>query len=332
MCARPALLLPFVLISLMLLAMPAASASLKVYAAGDIANCGRDAALASEAAVTAAMIPEGAPVLVLGDTAYPRADAATLASCYDPSWGRFKAHTFAAPGNHDYIDGSAKDFLAYFGDHNHGHTYYRTEVGGWWLLVLDSNLKGRPEARLQQAWLEQQLAAIRNDGRCLMAIWHHPLFSTGLHRGDGAQMEASWRALDAAGADVVLNGHEHFYESFDPRDVSGRPKAAGIREFVVGTGGANLTDMSLSVQHRVLAREFGVLELELEAERYHWSFRTVGGDVRDAGLAECRRPAQSVKRTARERRSATTSMSAAVADVLASTAKAPRPAGTITPR
>lgn len=324
--------LPALLMTVLSLATASAHASVRVYAAGDIANCGGDPAAASDAAATARMIPDGAPVLVLGDTAYPRADAATLAGCYDPTWGRLKSTTIAAAGNHDYIGGHAKDFLDYFGDHNHGHTYYRTELGGWWVFVLDSNLKGRPEAKLQQAWLEQQLAAIRGDGRCLMAIWHHPLFSTGLHRGDGVQMEGAWRALDAAGADLVLSGHEHFYESFEPRDVTGRPQATGIREFVVGTGGANLNDMSLSVQHRVLAREYGVLELELEAERYHWSFRTVGGDVRDAGVAECRRPAQSVKRTARDRRSATSSTSVAAVEDLPSTAKVPRPAGTSTPR
>ena len=330
---RPCLYL--VLSLLLATAMPpaaAAQAGLTVYAAGDIANCGTSPAADTQAAATARMIPEGAPVLMLGDAAYARSDTETLARCYEPTWGRFKAQTYAAAGNHDYVDGSPRDFLAYFGSRNQGKTWFRAELGGWWVIALDSNLKGQPAEKQQQAWLAKQLAAIAGDGRCVMALWHHPLYSTGLHRGDGEQMKIAWRALDAAGADVVLNGHEHFYESFDPRDAQGRTHSVGIREFVVGTGGANLNDMSLSVQHRVLAREYGVLELELEPDRYHWRFRTVDGDVRDAGVADCRRSAQSMKRTARPTRSATASTSVAPPGDRLSTAKEPPPAGTITPR
>ena len=36
---------------------------------------------------------------------------------------------------------------------------------------------------------------------------------------------------------MVLSGHDHDYERFAPLDVAGRPSAAGVREFVVGTGG-----------------------------------------------------------------------------------------------
>ena len=42
-------------------------------------------------------------------------------------------------------------------------------------------------------------------------------------------------------ADVVVNGHDHDYERFAPQDPDGREdRERGIREFVVGTGGAEL--------------------------------------------------------------------------------------------
>ena len=44
--------------------------------------------------------------------------------------------------------------------------------------------------------------------------------------------------MSAAGADLVIAGHEHIYESFAPRNASGAPDPGGMREFVVGTGGA----------------------------------------------------------------------------------------------
>jgi hypothetical protein len=313
-----------------LLVAPAAGAGLRVYAAGDVAECSGDPA-DSGAARTARLIPDGSPVLVLGDTTYPLADAATLAACYGPTWGRFLARTYAVPGNHDYVAGSPKDFLSYFGERTPRRTYFRAALGGWWIVGLDSDLGGRALAR-QQAWLERELASIAGDGHCVIALWHHPVFSTGLHRGDGELMKPAWAALDAAGADVVLNGHEHFYESFEPLDVDGTPRDAGIREFVVGTGGAHLLDLSLSSGHRAFAREHGVLQLELEPDRYRWAFRNVDGEVRDQGEAPCRRAPQSTKRTAATASAATSATSAPPPASRDKTASAPRGAGTISPR
>jgi acid phosphatase type 7 len=315
---------------LTLLADAPALADLRVYAAGDVAECA-GAPAESPAARTAGLIPDGAAVLVLGDAAYPLANRATLEACYGPTWGRFKAHTYAVPGNHDYAAGSARDFLAYFGARTPRRTWFRAPLGDWWVIGLDSNLKGAALAR-QQAWLERQLRDIAGDGRCIAALWHHALFSTGLHAGDGARMQPAWRALDAAGADVVLSGHEHFYEAFEPLDADGNPQEAGIREFVVGTGGAHLVDLSLSSRHRAFARVHGVLELELEKDRYRYAFHTVDGEVRDSGEVPCRRPAQSTNRTAAATRAATASTAAGSAAPRDSTASAPRPAGTITPR
>ncbi len=276
-----------VLVSLVLLGVAPMAAAIDVFAAGDVAQCS-GAAASSDAAQTAKLIPDGATVLVLGDTTYPLADAETIAACYEPTWGRFRANTFAVPGNHDYVDGSTHDFRAYFGARNPQRTWFRAQVGDWWVIGLDSNVSGSALAR-QQRWLERELHAIAGDGKCIVALWHHALFSTGLHKGDGARMKPAWRALDAAGADLVLSGHEHFYESFEPQDADGKPRANGIREFVVGTGGAHLVDISLSSRHRAYGRVHGVLELKLDADRYSFAFKTVDGDVRDQGSASCRR-------------------------------------------
>lgn len=265
-----------------------ALAGTTVYAAGDIAECSGPAS-ESDAAQTAALIPADATVLVLGDSAYPTADRATLAACYGPTWGRFRAHTYAVAGNHDYVNGSSTDFLEYFGAPTPHRTWFRVQVGDWWVIGLDSDLRGTRLAQ-QDAWLKRQLAEIDGDGHCLMALWHHALFSTGLHKGDGDPMKPSWRQLDAAGADMVLSGHEHYYESFDPRDADGKSQAVGIREFIVGTGGAQLRDLSLSSRHRAYAHVFGVLELQLESDRYRYAFHAVGGAVFDRGEASCRRP------------------------------------------
>jgi 3',5'-cyclic AMP phosphodiesterase CpdA len=270
------------------LADTAASAPLRVYAAGDIAECLTGDASESPAARTMRLVTPGAPVLVLGDAVYNQATAAKLASCYEPTWGRFKGSTYAIAGNHDYLDGRAEAFLDYFGRRNGSHTWFREPLGdAWWLIGLDSNVDASG-LKEQESWLKHQLATIKGDGRCIIAMWHHALFSSGLHKGDGARMKPIWADLDAAGTDLVLTGHEHFYESFEPLDAEGQPKQTGIREFVVGTGGAELRDLSFSKTHRAYAREFGVLELDLDDSQVHWAFRTIKDTVLDKGEASCR--------------------------------------------
>ena len=63
---------------------------------------------------------------------------------------------------------------------------------------------------------------------CTLAIWHHPRFSSGEH-GNDPTVAPFWDALHAAGADVIVNGHDHDYERFAPQDPDGvaRSDAAG---------------------------------------------------------------------------------------------------------
>jgi hypothetical protein len=280
-------------------AVPAVpTAGLQVYAVGDIADCGHRAPADSMAARTSRLVPDGALVLGLGDMAYPLADAQTLAACYEPTWGRHRAATLATPGNHDYVRGSASGFLEYFGadaPHDGGFIAQTRELTtGWRLIALDSNVDGSA-LQAQYEWLERYFAAEAQapapQQGCLLVTWHAPLYSSGMHRGSGEQMRPFWKLIDRHGADLVLSGHEHFYERFDPLDAAGQAPGDGEapRQFVVGTGGARLYGFwkpPYRSEARVL--EHGVLQLSLESGRYTWRFIDVDGRVRDAGVARCR--------------------------------------------
>jgi acid phosphatase type 7 len=279
-----------IFVCLSLIAISIARGAILAYAAGDVAECNGRPPEKTSAARTARMIPEGATVFVVGDTTYPKADRPTLEACYTPTWGRFLSRTYAVPGNHDYIEGSAQQFLDYFGARTPQRTWFRAQVGDWWVFGLDSNLIG-PDLAEQQSWLQAELQDIEGDGRCVLAMWHHPVFSTGLHRKDGARMRPAWAALERAGADLVLNGHEHFYESFDPKDGDGHADSKGMREIIAGTGGARLIDLSVVFGARSYARSHGLLELHLEKDRYSYVFRTLDGRARDQVSAQCRRAA-----------------------------------------
>ena len=84
--------------------------------------------------------------------------------------------------------------------------------------------------------MKADLAA--NAGKCILAYWHQPRWSSGTTHGSNAAYHQLWQDLYNAGADIVLNGHVHNYERFAKQNPTGRARQPnGIREFVVGTGG-----------------------------------------------------------------------------------------------
>jgi len=262
------------------LAGPAAAAApdegVTVYAAGDIARCAYPDPAYSGAADTAATVAAGlaqdprAVVLALGDLTYPRGAAREFTDCYAPTWGRFKDRTWPAPGNHEYYTPGATPYFAWWGERA-GRGYYSFDLGGWHIVSLDSNLAPAQHAA-QLDWLRADLAA--HPAHCTLAYWHHPLYSSGGH-GSIPKMHDAWQVLYDAGAELVLSGHDHDYERFAPQDADGRlDPARGIRQFVVGTGGAYPTPFLLTVPHSEVrdSNRTGVLRLRLYPGGYGWEF------------------------------------------------------------
>ena len=234
-----------------------------------------------------------ARVFTAGDNAYPDGTAGDFARCYDPWWGSFRKQTRPAAGNHDWLTAGAAAYRDYFGTlaGSGTRTWYAYNAGSWRVIVLDSDCSevgGCGPSSRQGRWLAAELAA--HPAACTLAIWHHPRFSSGPH-GNQAATAPLFDALYAAGADVVVNGHDHDYERFAPQDPAGRADPErGIREFVVGTGGGHLYQVA-SVKANSQVREnatFGVLVLELRAGSYAWRFEPAGdGTFTDAGTGTC---------------------------------------------
>jgi hypothetical protein len=230
-------------------------------------------------------------VLLLGDNQYENGTLAKFQASYDPSWGRLKAITHPIPGNHEYQTAGAAGYFAYFGaaagDPAKGWSSF--DLGGWHLIGLNSNCNavgGCGAASAQGQWLAADLAA--NPGVCTLAYWHHPRFSSGPH-GDDATTADFWSLLQGAGADLVLTGHDHGYERFAPQSAFGAAGPSGIRQFVVGTGGKNLTSVG-TVRANSEVRNygaFGVLELKLWPDGYDWRFVGVDGSTLDSGRGLC---------------------------------------------
>ncbi|GAA4024324.1 metallophosphoesterase family protein [Actimicrobium antarcticum] len=266
-----------------------------VYAAGDIADCRKIAPAETAAARTADLVAAGlaadstAVVLTLGDNVYQSGTASEHTNCYAPTWGRFKARTLPSPGNHEYYSKDAAGYYDYFGTGAgpDRRGYYSVDIGGWHVVSLNSNLKGAAQ-QAQVDWLKADLTA--HPATCTLAYWHHPVFSSGGH-GNDDRMREVWQLLAAAGTELILSAHDHDYERFAPQDAHGQYDAAhGTRQFVVGTGGAELSPFRLLRNHSETADNdtYGVLKLHLKSTGYEWDFMPVGGGTyRDHGSARC---------------------------------------------
>lgn len=250
-----------------------------VLAAGDIGDC----TSAGDEATAALMDGLAGTVLALGDLAYPDGSDDAFTRCYGPTWGRHRDRTRPVPGNHDWTTPDAAGFFRFFS--MTAPAWRSFELGAWHVVALDSNCAAvggcGPESP-QGRWLQADLAG-SSAARCTLAYWHHPLRSSGRVHGGEPTVEPLWRAIAAAGADVVLNGHEHVYERFAPED--------GVPEFVVGTGGASLYAFGPARPGSEVRDNstHGVLELTLDDGSYRWRFVPVaGGTFSDAGTGTCR--------------------------------------------
>jgi hypothetical protein len=280
---------------------PASTAPITVVAVGDIGCDPIDPAFndtfgttnACHMRQTKALVDAIGPaaVLALGDMQEEEGTIEQYMASYDQVWGVLKPITKPVPGNHEYESPGAAGYYEYFGavagDPSKG--YYSIDIGTWHLVALNSNCADVSCAAgsAQEQWLRADLAA--HPTQCTVAMFHHPRFSSRFATDPAYQ--AFWEALADFDADRVLNAHAHFYERFAPQTSAGvADPTGGIRQFVVGTGGASHQNFR-TIQPNSEVRNngaFGVLRLDLGAGGYDWSFvPEAGGAFTDAGSGTC---------------------------------------------
>ena len=226
-----------------------------------------------------------------------------------------------------------------------GEGWYSYDLGSWHIISLNAECSigdhavttscTNPPAWYQQEtqWLTKDLA--NDHASCTLAYWHQPTFSAtsaptnattpGADSGEGTAADAWWKLLQAQGADVVLNGHEHVYARSAPMNAAGQADPHGIRQFIVGTGGEALdslnTDSSGNVSVPNLqaaegsgtayqngktttgyAGAFGVMKMTLGQNSYSWDYQSAQAPIvngapawasfSDSGSAQCHGPAK----------------------------------------
>ena len=282
-----------------------------IVAAGDIACTAGKAVTATscqqQATSDLALSLHPDAVLPLGDDQYELGSLSDFQTIYDPTWGRLNAIAHPVPGNHEYgyigtdiQPTGGTGYFTYFGDRGHPldpgcttlcKSWYSYNIGSWHLIALDSQcgvVGGCNPGNPQYQWLLSDLNA--NLNKCVLAYWHIPIYSSSQdHQPD---MQSIYTLLYNKGADVVLTGHAHFYERFDPQDGAGNADPAkGVAQFIVGSGGRNFFSIRPTPAANSAARianTFGVLQMTLSDGSYSWNFVPSNtGGLTDSGTASC---------------------------------------------
>jgi hypothetical protein len=139
-------------------------------------------------------------------------------------------------------------------------------------FALDSNYVDEK----QLAWLDKELAASGSDWK--IVFFHHPLYSSGETHGSA---ELQRRLLEPVflkhGVNVVLSGHEHFYERIKPQK--------GIQYFILGNsaklreGNIRQTDLTA----KGWDQGYGFMLVEIAGDEFFFQTISDKGDTIDAG-------------------------------------------------
>lgn len=259
----------------------AMAATVVLVGAGDIASCSNS----NDEATAKLLDGISGTVFTTGDNVYQDGTYTQFTNCYHPTWGRHKSRTKPSPGNHDYHTSGAAGYFKYFSGVS---SYYAYNLGDWRIYALNSQID-TSSTSAQVQWLKNDLAA--NPKRCVLAYWHYPRWSSGSAHGSSSKVQPLWKALYDAGAELVINGHEHNYERFKQMNASGTAVSSGLREIVVGTGGINHYGFGtiLPTSEVRNSTTYGVLKLTLTSTSYSWKFVPIAGKTfTDSGTTNCR--------------------------------------------
>jgi len=206
-------------------------------------------------------------------------------------YGQFRPVTNPVIGNHEYAAGGVAP--GYFDYWDNVPNYYSYNAAGWHFIALDSNcgllhICGVGQAEYQ--WLVNDLATHTNT--CALAYFHHPVFNVG-EEGNSPLMNDMWALLAQSGVDIVLTGHDHDYQRWEPLDESGLPGPTGTTQFVSGAGGHGIQHFVTSDSRMVVGFDdtspnpFGALRLQLNDDGAGYQFINTSGDYLDYGSIAC---------------------------------------------
>jgi predicted MPP superfamily phosphohydrolase len=178
---------------------------------------------------------------------------------------------YAALGNHD--DPSERYYKPF---NMSGERYYTFKpADGVRFFALDSNYMDE----MQLKWLDEQLATSGSEWK--IAFFHHPPYSSGETHGSNETLRTQLEPrFVKAGVNVVLTGHEHFYERVKPQK--------GIAYFITGSSAklreGNITQTELTAKGFDSGYTFMIVEI-VGNDLYYQAITDTGKTV-DSGRVQ----------------------------------------------
>ncbi len=211
-------------------------------------------------------------VLLLGDNLYgaerPKDYQNKFENVYRPLLDQ-QVKFYATLGNHDE---PAQRFYKYF--NMDGKEYYRFTKGNVAFYSLNSNYMDKKQIE----WLENELAKDASEWK--ICYFHHPPYSSGgKHGSDKLLREVVEPIFLKYGVNMVLAGHEHFYERIKPQK--------GIYYFISGAGGklrpGDVNDRS-PLTEKAFDRDMSFMLAEVVGNQFHFQVISRTGETVDAGV------------------------------------------------
>ncbi|GAB4471490.1 MAG: hypothetical protein Kow0088_05260 [Anaerolineales bacterium] len=177
---------------------------------------------------------------------------------------------FPTLGNHDWMSESAQPYLDYFELPNN-ERYYDFTWGAGHFFALDSDSNepdGVGRSSRQAQWLQERLLTSVQPWQ--IVFMHHPPYSSG-RRGAVEWMRWPFKEW---GVDVVLCGHDHYYERLVVDDLV---------YFINGAGGGGLYDFGAIAEgsQKRFNASYGAMLVTLDYEQMIFEFYTVEGVLID---------------------------------------------------
>jgi DNA repair exonuclease SbcCD nuclease subunit len=190
---------------------------------------------------------------------------------------------YAALGNHD---DPTQSLYKPFNMNGERFYSFKGPKDGVRFFSLDSNYMSKE----QLTWLEKELAASGSDWK--VAFFHHPIYSSGNKHGSDETLRGLIEPLFLKhGVDVVLTGHEHFYERLKPQK--------GITYFVSGAAAklrkGNIGDSGMTAKG--FDQGYTFMIFEIAGDELHFQTIDSTGKTIDSGVVKRR---EATTTTARE--------------------------------
>lgn len=179
---------------------------------------------------------------------------------------------YASLGNHDSTN---QRMYKLFNMNGERYYTFRPKLGVRF-FALDSNYMDRTQLQ----WLEKQLASSGSDWKIM--FFHHPLYSSGRHGSDEALRDQLEPLFLKYGVDVVLAGHEHFYERLKPQKGIHYFISGGAGKLRKGDAGGPFSEKAFDVGYHFMI-------FEIDGDQMHFQTITDQEKTVDSGIVARRK-------------------------------------------